>query len=164
MHDFFCDVFFWRRGCVILFVKSLRDFVCGEVASFLCFCLWKLRDFFCGEVTWFFVCKGCMLFLWRGSMIFFGGEVGRLKRKGCVIFSMERLHDFCVWRGCVIFLTHWLTQVAWFIFFLEVAWLSFCGEVVWFLLLRDCVVFFVKRFLDFFCEEVEWCLCEEVFY
>ena len=46
LHDFF-----WRRGCVILFVESLRDFGCGEFTWFLCFCLWRLRDFVCGEVA-----------------------------------------------------------------------------------------------------------------
>ena len=42
---------------------------------------------------------------------FFGGEVVRFKKRGCVILCMESLHDFYVWRGCVIFLTHSLTQV-----------------------------------------------------
>ena len=40
--------------------------------------------------------------------------------RGCMILWVERLQDFYVWRGCMIFLTHSLTQVAWFIF-LEVA-------------------------------------------
>ena len=41
-----CMIFFWQRGCVIIFVESLRDFVCGEFAWFL-----------------FFVCGGCVIFL-----------------------------------------------------------------------------------------------------
>ena len=53
-----------------------------------------------------------MLFFDEVACFFFK----RLRDCVCV----ERLPDFCVWGGCVIFLTHSLTQVAGFIF-LEVA-------------------------------------------
>ena len=63
-----------------------------------------------------------------------------------MILCVERLHDFCVYRGCVIFLTH-------------------SGCLIYF-----CGVFFVERLRDFFVEglgdllyeEVALCLCEEV--
>ena len=45
----------WRRGCVILYVESFSNFVCGEVAWFLCFCLWRLRDFFLKRLLGFYV-------------------------------------------------------------------------------------------------------------
>ena len=82
-HDFFCEQVAW--------------FFCWEIASF--FSVKKLHDFLCEEVDWFF----CVFFLWkkgvlwtiflmkkvfsvttvttvttvlwRGCMIFFGGEV-----------------------------------------------------------------------------------------
>ena len=51
----------------------------------------------------------------------------------CVILCGERLRDFCVWRGCMIFIglhdfSHSLTQVAGLIF--SVGYVIFlCGEV-----------------------------------
>ena len=119
------------RGCMIFDVEKLQEKK------------WGLQ-FFCGEVAWFF-CWVAAWFYWRG----------------CAIFFNKRLHDFCllrgcmifVWRGCVIFLNHSLTQPEWF--FLR------RGCVIF--LLRDCVIFCVKRLLDFLCEEVAWFFCEEVF-
>ena len=80
-----------------------------------------------------------------------------LIKRCCVILCMERLHDFCMWRGCVILLTHSLTQVAGFfsssggcvIFFCrEVLWF-FCWKIAWFFVWRCCLIFFVKRLHDF---------------
>ena len=85
-------------------------------------------------------------------------------------FLGERLHNIFAWRGCMIFLTHLLTQVAWF--FVEIAWCFFVERLHDFLL-RGCVIF-VERLYDFFCEvffflverlrdyvcgEVVWFLC-----
>ena len=154
-------IFFWQRGCVILFVESLRDFVCGEFAWFFCLFVEVAWFFVCGKVAWFFLCSGCVLFLWRGWMIFLWRSCVIFSKKGCVTLCMERLHDFCVWRGCVSFLTHSIAQVAWFIFFWRLH-NFFCGEVYYFLL-RYCVIFSV-RLIDFPCEEVAWFLCEEVFF
>ena len=88
---------------------------------------------------------------------------------------------FCVWRGCVIFLTHSLTQVALFsggcliflrrgciiflwrgcvLFFVE-SYHFFCGEVAWFFWWTGCVIFVVERFCDHVCGEVAWFLCVE---
>ena len=78
------------------------------------------------------------------------------KKRDGVNLCMERLLNFCVVRGCVIFLTHSLTKVAWFIFFSrlydffceEVVWL-FCWEIAWIFVWRGCLIFFVKRLRDF---------------
>ena len=77
----------------------------------------------------------------RFSQCFLGEEVAWLKKKNrdCVILCMEMLHDFCVWRDCVIFLTHSLRLHVFF--FLEVAW---------FFLRSGCVIFFVERLRYFF--------------
>ena len=59
-----------------------------------------------------------------------------------MILSVERLHDFCVWRGCVIFLTHSLKLHDLFFWRLHD---FFVVER-----LRD----FLERLCDFFCGEV----------
>ena len=41
-------------------------------------------------------------FVWRDCMSFLS--------RGCVILCVDRLCDFCVWRGCAIFLTHSLRE------------------------------------------------------
>ena len=75
---------------------------------------------------------------------------------------MERLHVFvCVER--LRDFSHSLTQVAWFIFFLEVAWFVLWRSCVIFVL-RDYVIFCVKQLLNFLCKEVAWFLCEDVFF
>ena len=95
--------------------------------------------------------------------------------RGCVILCVEMLHDFCVWRGCVIFLTQslrlhdlffWrlpdlffagrLGDFFWVIFLWRACmiflWrgciIFFCGEVLWFHLLRGCVILCVERLCD----------------
>ena len=73
-------------------------------------------------------------------------------RKSGVILCMERSHDFYVWRGCVIFLTHSPTQVAWFIFFWRLRDFFFAERLCDFLL-REFVILCVKRLLNFLCEE-----------
>ena len=69
--------------------------------------------------------------------------------RGCVILCVERLRDFCVWRGWVIFLTHSLRLHD--LFFWRLHYL-FCGEVTWFfcweIVWRGCVILL--------CEEVAW--------
>ena len=77
LHDFFqvdrLRDFFLLRGCVVLCVERLHDFVC----------------------------RGCMIILTHslthhsGCMIFFSG--------GGVIYFVERLHDFFVERLCDFF-------------------------------------------------------------
>ena len=56
---------------------------------------------------------------------------------GCVIFGEERLHDFFVWRGCMIFPTQFFV------------WRG-CMIFLW----RGCVIFFVERLRDFVCGDV----------
>ena len=107
----FCD-------CRNVFVERLRDFFVE-----------RLRDFVHREVPWFlFVCRGCMIFLAHsGFMIYFC--------RGCVIIFAERLPDFCVWIGCVIFV---------------------CGEVAWFfhsLTHSGCMIYFCGGCMIFFCVE-----------
>ena len=63
---------------MIFFVDRLRDIFCGEVAFFL----WRVHDFFMERLHDFFLLRGC------------------------VILCLERLRDFCVWRGGIFSLTH----------------------------------------------------------
>ena len=56
-----------------------------------CFFVERLRDFFCGELHDFYA--------------------ERMRD-----FFVETLHKYFVWRGCMIFVTPSLTQVARFIF------------------------------------------------
>ena len=79
------------------------------------------------------------MFLWICCMIFFSGQVAWFF---CVILCVERLRDFCVWRGCVIFLTNSLRLHGLFLWRLR----DYCAER-----LRD---FLVERLHDFLCEEV----------
>ena len=157
-----CDVFFGQRGFVILFVESLRDFVCGEVAWFLCFFSWSFGDFLWRGCVIFFAHRFCA-FLVNRLIDFFLVERLRDKKRGCVILRMERLHGFCVLRGCVIFLNHFLSQ-AWFFFLSGGCVIIFLRWGCVIFLLRDCEIFCVKRWLDFLCEEVAWFLCEDVFF
>ena len=111
LHDFLCGQlawFFWVDRLRYLFVDRLRDFGCGKVAWFLC--VERLHDFShsLNQVAWFILSGGYMIFF---------GEVAW--------FFVERLCDFFVWRGCVIF-------------------------CVW----KGCVIFGVKRWHDFLCEWV----------
>ena len=110
----------------------MHDFVCGEVAWFLC--VERLWDFFHSvtQAAWF-IFSGVFLiyFLRRDCVIFwsdfFCGELAWFHLlRGCVILCVERLCDF----------SHSLTQVAWFIFF-------------W-----GYVIFFAERLHDFFYERL----------
>ena len=58
-----------------------------------------------------------------------------------MILYVKRLRDFCVWRGCVIFLTHSGCMI----------YFSGGGMIFFAERLRD---FFVERLRDFLCEEV----------
>jgi hypothetical protein len=71
-----------------------------------------------------------------------------------MILCVERLHDFCVYRGCVIFLTHsgCLIYFCWVFFCGEVAWF-FCWRVGWFMVWR---VFFVCKKKCFLVKRVFW--------
>ena len=105
---------------VWFFLERFCDFVCGEVAWFLC--VEKLCDFshsvtqvvwlIFPEVAWFFLQRDCVIFLewfflWRGSMILFGGQVAWFHLlRGCMILCVDRLCDY----------SHSLIQVARFIF------------------------------------------------
>ena len=74
-------------GCMILWVEKLRDFcVWRGCVIFLTHShdlfFWRLRNFFAERLHDFFVERLCDFFveslrdfLWRGCMIFFGGEV-----------------------------------------------------------------------------------------
>ena len=123
-----------------------------------------IPDLFFGEIGWFVLVASLHDFF----------------KRGCVILCVERLHDFCVWRVCMIFfpsLTHsgCITQVTWFfcggcvIFFAEKLrdfWCKevgcfFCGEDAWFFLVERLQDFFVERLYDFECVEVVWFLCVE---
>ena len=65
-----------------------------------------------------------------------------------MILCVERLHDICVWKGCVIFLTHSLRLPDLFL------WRFLCEELFVIFLLRDCMISCMKRLHDFLCEEV----------
>ena len=100
-------VIFFLRDCIIFYVKRLRDFLCKEIAWF-----WVWRGFLMKIFFWwnfffgwkkFFLVTTVTTILWRGCIIFFGGEVAW--------FWFCKVAWFCVWRGCGIFV---------------------CGEVVWF--------------------------------
>ena len=105
--------YFWKKRF------DTFDFVCGEVAWFLC--LERLRDFShsltqSGYMIYF--SWGCVIFFRRGCMIFFW--------RGCVIFCWE-IPWFCVWRGCMNFL---------------------CEEVAWRFVLRGYMICCVKGFFS----------------
>ena len=111
LHDLFWKValfyggevgwFFWWTGCMIFFVERLRDFVCGEVAWFLCVerlhdfsysqthsgCIW----FIFVELLWFFLQRGCVIFLLRDCVFFVW--------RGCITFLCEEVACFFVWQG-----------------------------------------------------------------
>ena len=82
------------------FVKRLHDFflnivhpvtAVSTVNQKLSQYFWKDQfDTFCNQcdVLRAAFCNSCDVFL-----------------RGCMILFVKRLHDFCVWRGCVIFLT-----------------------------------------------------------
>ena len=115
---------------------------------------------FCGEDAWIF-CAMLRAFLVKRLNKFFLVEwLHDFKKRGCVIFCMERLHDFCVRRGCVIFVTHSLRLHD--LIFSGGCIFFFCWEVMW---------FFVKRLHYLLCEEhalfILWrgCMifCEEFF-
>ena len=87
-------------------------------------------------------CGGCIIFLWRGCMIFlWRGYVSYSFWEIAWFFCVERLHNFCVLRDCVICLTHSLPQVAWF---------NFCGEVASFFCGEVASIFFVRE-VAWFC-------------
>ena len=81
--------------------------------------------------------------------------------RGCMILCVERLHDFCVCRGCVNFLTHSLRLCDLFsgscvIFSLR------SGCVI--CLLRDCVIYCVKRLHDFCVKRLRDFYAKRVFF
>ena len=92
---FWWKKFFWSllsplSGCVI-FLKRFCDFVCEEVAWFLC--VETLCDFSHSvtQVAWFILLDVAWFLC-----------VERLGDVFEVIFCVERLHDFFWWTGCVI--------------------------------------------------------------
>ena len=122
------------------FFEGVCDFVCGEVAWFLC--VERLWDFFHSvtQAAWFIFSGVCLIYFLRRDCVifwsdFFCGELAWFHLlRGCVILCVERLCDF----------SHSLTQVAWFIFL----------EVMWFFLRRGCTIFFMRDCVISLCEEV----------
>ena len=120
------------RGCVILCVEGLCDLCVlrGYVIFSLTHSL-RLNDLCLCRLHGFFA-ERLHNFLWRG----------------CMIFSVESLHDFfwvdrlrdCVWRGCVIF--HSLTH-------------SGCMVYV----SGGCMIFFAEGYHNFFLERLRDFLC-----
>ena len=111
LHDF-CV---WKV-CVIFLTRSLR---------FHDLFFWRLRDFFLVKKVFLTTTVTIVTtVLWRDCMIFFAAEVVWFFLRGCVILFVERLRDFCVWRGCVIFLTHSLRLQD--LFFWRLHDFSFC--------------------------------------
>ena len=171
-----CVIFVWR-GCVIFCEKRMRNFLCEEVSGCVIFLTYSLKlhdffssggcviffverlreflvslcDFFCGDLAWF---------LGERLHDFFSGQVGWFFYLiCCVIMCVERLRDFCAWRGFVIFLTHSLRlhdSFFWRLrdFFCKKVLCFFGWEIAWFFLGRGCLIFSVKRLHNFLCEEV----------
>ena len=165
-----CMIFF--KGCMIFcvvtlrdffYVERLREFLWGEVV----WCFWVQRFFFSNslthEVAWLFCVEMLPDFFW-GSMIF---VVERLCDffEGCLIFLLvlwffvERLRNF-LWRACMIFFVERLHDF----FLAERLRDSFveslrdfvCGKVAWYFVFvcGGCVIFLWRGFLDCFVQRL----------
>ena len=146
----------FQRGCMIfLSIKKEKIFFSTNnfwsfyrlvLSSFLSICVERLRDFFlrlfdffCWQVTWFFLRRGCLIFLFVESLRdFFVEVVWFFLWSGCVIFLWRLCVFLCgkvalnFWRGYVIFIVERLHDF-------------FCGEVAW---------FFCERLHDFCVERL----------
>ena len=89
---------------MIFCVKRLRDF-----------CVERLSDFLYGEVTLFFSLTHSLTHPFCGEVARFFCTVTTVT----TVITVIRLHDFFVWRGCGIFVTHSLTHSGCMIYFCE---------------------------------------------